>query len=180
MTSSYQAPSRDQPKPPAPTPLGPVLFAMTQESSHRAQTQLPATYLIPRGAGQRGWGPLHFRDFSIIRNIKVTPPNHHLPRPTSTQIQGRKLLASPSWRTWAQRRPPKFWANGRTPQLNSGTCPPSPEDLEGPPEWIRCLPPPGLCTCWSLCRAVPGPRPTQLALQAAVSAPTPPSQTCGP
>lgn len=97
---------------------------MTQDTSHRAQTQLPATYLIPRGAGQRGWGPLHFRDFSIIHNIKVTPPNHHLPRPTSTQIQGRKLLASPSRRTWAQRRPPKFWANGRTPQLNSGTCPP--------------------------------------------------------
>lgn len=86
---------------------------MTQDTSHRAQTQLPATYLIPGGAGQHGWGPLHFYGFSIIRNIKVTLPNHHLPRPTRAQNQGRNSLPVPHGED-RPRLPPKRRANGGT------------------------------------------------------------------
>ena len=74
---------------------------------------------------------MHFCDFSIIDNIKVTLPNHHLPRPTSTENQEEK---NPCQSYFMENASPEAtskvlgqWQDSphQTPQLNSGTCPTS-------------------------------------------------------
>lgn len=136
----------DQPQPPTPA-TGPRLRQPSQ-----------ATHQTLGGAGQRGWQPLHFRDISIIHDIEVTLPNHHLRDPRAPRV--REEPPSLPWSKWAG--PGQDSGPRPTPQPDSGTCPSAPDSR--------------LCPRGPSCRTGPGPRPVERGHRAEASASTPPSQ----
>lgn len=94
-----------------------------RDPGRQAQPRLQATYQIPGGAGQRGQRPLPFRGVSIIHNIKVALPDHHLQRrahrirgDTSSLHEKMGPQATPIALGCRQDSDPHL-----TPQLNLGT-----------------------------------------------------------